>query len=1818
MDRSIYISRVLNRLTSFAGKNCFFLSVLLLASFSGRAQLRPLVSCILSGTSPVDQLSTYTYSLSGSCSNNAANWSVDCETITSSDNNSVTVFFNNVTCSSVVITAYNSDGDVLVTKTVSVNVPPPLNGGTILNPSQATINWNTAPNTINASGENGGTCSGYTYQWWSSTDNVNWNAINNSNVADYPSGLLTVTTYFKRLVDCGSQAVYTSNVATVNVYPRIVPGTISPSSQPTINYGTYALPLSISNSGGGNGTYTCQWQSLPAGATVWGDVGSPGTGYTPGPLTGNTQFRVAVFSNGAVEYSNPVTVNVYPQLRAAITPASQSIDYNTVPPPLSVAPQGGDLTYGYQWYSDATGSFQPIAGAMINSYTPGALKVTTHYYVVVTSNGASVTSATATITVGAPLSDADLNYIRTRTIKKPGVADKLTADGLSDNNDVQQSTTYFDGLSRPIQSVAKHASPLGNDMVVPQVYDPFGREALHYLPYVSSSSDGSYKPDALGDQSAFNTLQFPGEQYYYGRTDFEPSPLNRPVANYPAGNSWVGSSRGVTAQYLVNTVSDSVQIWNIGIAIGSLPVNAGSYPAGRLYMSTTTDEQQQTVIEYKDKDGQVVLKKIRSWNTPAAGHSGWLSTYYVYDDLNNLRFVIPPKAVEWLMTNSWNFGTTTGGQVAYNLCFRYEYDARNRMIIKRVPGAGPHQMVYDIRDRLVMTQDSNALHDGYWIVTKYDNLNRPDSTGMLVDANTRIYHQNLASASSTYPAISGTGYTSYIRTFYDDYSWIPGTTSLLNSTFSTKYIGNSNYFITSLNSGPVYAQALTPTTMTRGSVTGTAMDVIGSAYNLFRVNFYDDRGRLLQTVASNFQSGRDTTTWQYDFTGKVLRKLLTQCDLAAQVKLYTVSTKSNYDPMGRPTSTLMRLDNATSDQLIDSLTYDELGWLKVRNLGNNLDNLVYDYNIRGWMNGINRNYIKGLSTNYFGMELGYDNAATVATGTTFGNLQYNGNIAGAVWKSAGDGVNRKYDYKYDNVNRLIDAGFSQSASGSAWGNTAMDFSVHNLSYDANGNILTMSQHGFKIGNPGSAIDSLTYGYLTNSNQLNQVVDAVNDTASILGDFHYKGSKTGQDYHYDGNGTVFSDKNKGLALITHNALNLPQSYFVPGRGNVQITYSADGEKLRKIVWDSVTRHLVTTTYSEGGLVYSRTDSFVASGVTQDTLQFVPHGEGRARWALHHYLNGTTGYGWEYDFMERDHLGNTRVLLTQEKDTAGYLASMEGKYRAKEDQLFYNIPTTAYARSSVMGYPVDTTVTSPNDSVARVNGNGPKTGPAIILKVMSGDKVDIGVNYYYNNVGTTNGQSLSASDIINSLAMGVVSLSGATHGSFSDLTGGASPLPTALNSFITANNPNATGKPNAYLNWILLDNQFNYVSSFPQSGALQVGAYGTQSGGILQSPLAQTGIPITKSGYLYIYVSNATPGWDVFFDNLCVKQYSGPMLEEDHYYPFGLTMAGISDKAIKSNYAENKYRFNNGTELANKEFADGSGLETYETPFRGYDPQLGRFHQVDPLADITESYSPYTFALNNPISYNDAWGLVADSAGKPKTDPAADVKPMPAVIVSAGKKDCVTCDAVAKDFGPAPTSAPAPIKSGSAAAFTITVGALGNAAEGGITITGGATSLPILWFAGSLYGMYEVTRMHLPSPVINVPRSDTRSFAPAIALPGYVGGKPAEHSYTYATEPWGEQYTLRAATDGLYPVYDWGQGIVANKHLSRGDIWKIGTTMVGQSARGYSNNFLNNTGAGLNYVVEFVGPQEQILFVEKMKLLNYIIQYQAFPPGNTKLQ
>ena len=74
-----------------------------------------------------------------------------------------------------------------------------------------------------------------------------------------------------------------------------------------------------------------------------------------------------------------------------------------------------------------------------------------------------------------------------------------------------------------------------------------------------------------------------------------------------------------------------------------------------------------------------------------------------------------------------------------------------------------------------------------------------------------------------------------------------------------------------------------------------------------------------------------------------------------------------------------------------------------------------------------------------------------------------------------------------------------------------------------------------------------------------------------------------------------------------------------------------------------------------------------------------------------------------------------------------------------------------------------------------------------------------------------------------------------------------------------------------------------------------------------------------------------------------------------------MAGISLRALKSNYAENKFKYN-GIE---KE--DGLGIEIYDAQLRELDPQIGRWWQIDPKTENMEMWSPYASNYDNPIRF-----------------------------------------------------------------------------------------------------------------------------------------------------------------------------------------------------------------------------------------------------------
>ncbi|OXE97058.1 RHS repeat domain-containing protein, partial [Flavobacterium araucananum] len=242
--------------------------------------------------------------------------------------------------------------------------------------------------------------------------------------------------------------------------------------------------------------------------------------------------------------------------------------------------------------------------------------------------------------------------------------------------------------------------------------------------------------------------------------------------------------------------------------------------------------------------------------------------------------------------------------------------------------------------------------------------------------------------------------------------------------------------------------------------------------------------------------------------------------------------------------------------------------------GNSRQKVDFSYNIRGWLTGINK--IENLQqdsdpVDLFAFKINYNQSGNSAV-----DALYNGNIAETFWKTASDQSLRSYGYQYDNLNRLKNALYRKP-------NDAIPSSGaynESLSYDKNGNIKFLQRYGDSDA-PSIVLqtDDLTYGYLSeNSNQLEKVTDSPygNDNKGFI-----DGNKTGDDYLYDANGNMISDKNKNITSIAYNQLNLPKKITFGTSGTIEYIYNAAGQKLEKIVKD-----LALTTYTNylGGFQY----------------------------------------------------------------------------------------------------------------------------------------------------------------------------------------------------------------------------------------------------------------------------------------------------------------------------------------------------------------------------------------------------------------------------------------------------------------------------------------------------------------------------------------------------------------------------------------------------------------------------------------------------------
>lgn len=829
------------------------------------------------------------------------------------------------------------------------------------------------------------------------------------------------------------------------------------------------------------------------------------------------------------------------------------------------------------------------------------------------------------------LAQTNMNYVRTLTYRE--------ATSASDSAKARRSIVYYDALGRPIQQIEGKMSNESKDIITHIEYDDYGRQPKQYMPYAASTDNLMYVTDTIARQ---NTLSFYNSPYYentpnpYTQSFFEASPLNRVLKQAAPGEPWqaaglMGDDTTVKFAYknnLANEVKRFVATadWNSSTEVFDEVFNDnGYYGIAQLYKTITTDENGINTEEFKNQLGQVVLKRAYEGTEK-------FDTYYVYDQYGNLAFVLPPLAE---------------GQLSEGLCYYYKYDQRNRLVEKKLPGKQWEYIIYDIRDRVVATGPAlspfGVPNTEGWLYTYYEGLDRPAFTGWLPENGINSQARKVLQAGHNGDVATAFRYADSGYSTIDNINIGYLNRMTVNPSFKLLTVNYYDWYVwpggpsTPAATSQVFDQFLMrfPKGMAIGSWARVLTDENGIAGDMSYSNF-DTKGRVVRTRTINYMGGDALVNSRLDFDGTLLQTHTSNRKSPADnsIEAYDFFT---YTPQDRLLKHTHQIGSGGPVELMSLNTYDPLGQLISKKVGGAdltgaaaLQKIDFSYNIRGWLKGINdvAQLNQSITENdLFAFKINYTDAIV---DNPFNNVKqlYNGNIAETYWRSASDNVKRKYGYSYDQLNRLKAAYYQKPDNCIKLTNSYNE----NLTYDKNGNILTLQRTGdYDDAAQAIGIDNLAYNYDTTlKNRLAKVTDSTNSPSG----FKDSADNDEDDYTYDLNGNMLTDRNKGITSIRYNHMNLPMEIVFEGNANKKINYlyNAAGIKRRKTVArpNKDPNILLPVTLATDYL-----DGFhYADGI----LQYFPTAEGYVD-VTRKSSNGYSVYNYVYQY--KDHLGNIRM-------------------------------------------------------------------------------------------------------------------------------------------------------------------------------------------------------------------------------------------------------------------------------------------------------------------------------------------------------------------------------------------------------------------------------------------------------------------------------------------------------------------------------------------------------------------------------------------------
>lgn len=730
---------------------------------------------------------------------------------------------------------------------------------------------------------------------------------------------------------------------------------------------------------------------------------------------------------------------------------------------------------------------------------------------------------------------ANANYVKTEIFTTPS----------GSNNCI--NIDYFDKKGRLSQNLNNGS---GNGNYVRTYYEYNNSGMLNrQSSLIDSQNDCSYK-------TSYNLTQESRDSYdedEFAYTTLSYDGLGNLSSILGPGFDWYDDERSVNYDFLLNK-ANTIKHYTISEQDGILIDKGEFYEKDKLKCQKRRDENGHVKEVYFDELGRKVLER----GIGEENHD----TYYVYDKLNRLRYVLTPQ---YQKTPDVSLYT-----------YQYSYDERNRIVSKILPGGIKTLFGYNSSDKLVIMQDAMLCTRSLYRVFMYDALGRLCIQGTC-SQDIHINGDNVIKYDSHSSGIAQTGYVCQepcefqdfeleeVR-YYDNYDFLAsslfqnvGISGKLNS---KEQVSDGNMTITE-----------NITAQTKGLLTGQ-LQVCSSGEKLYHAHYYDHRGRLAESVGSYGADKSLLIAYDLNYTGLPERSLSI---LNYRGTTHTFASKNSYhSATGKRIESKLSIDGQPY-QVTSKPVYDKLGRLVSHIQGNASTN--YKYNTRGWLRNIKSPGLdEELMYTYYEMNEGND--------------FFNGNLATAEFTLPNSKEKHHVEYNYDELDRLTECIYYTNDNGvivQDW-----KYGVKIPSYDLNGNINQLKRQGKKDDGTFGLVDNLTLKYT--GNQLKSVSDYAEDVCHKGSTDFKDGYNFDVEYVYDANGAMTNDKNKGIELFEYDQLNFPKRIRMKNSHQVEYCYTPNGGKLR------VVHHLQSPVpFVPSGL--QLTESASQYTVTSDTTEYL---------------------------------------------------------------------------------------------------------------------------------------------------------------------------------------------------------------------------------------------------------------------------------------------------------------------------------------------------------------------------------------------------------------------------------------------------------------------------------------------------------------------------------------------------------------------------------------------------------------------------------------